>query len=52
MSLVFEHATFTVREDAAYSAKHATQVPKAAAWFGHIGESRGIEHLAVLSADN
>ena len=40
------------REDAEYSARHATEVPEAVAWFGHIGEARGIEHLAVLSADS
>ena len=40
------------REDAEYSAGHVTEVPEAAAWFSHIGESSGIEHLAVLSADN
>lgn len=40
------------REDAERSAKHIAEVPEAAAWFGHIAESRGIEHLAVLSADN
>jgi hypothetical protein len=36
------------REAAEYSAEHATEVPEAAAWFGHIHEFRGIEHLEVL----
>jgi hypothetical protein len=40
------------REDAEYSAGHVTEVPEAVAWFGHIGEARGIEHLTVLSADS
>jgi hypothetical protein len=39
------------REAAEYSAEHATEVPEAAAWFGHIHESRGIEHLEVLRTD-
>jgi len=39
-------------EDAGYSARHVTEVPEAVAWSGHIGESRGIEHLAILSADS
>ncbi len=39
-------------EDAEYSARHVTAVPEAVAWFGHIGEARGIEHLAILSADS
>jgi len=39
------------RDDAEYSAAHMTEVPEAAAWFTHIEESRGIEHLQVLSAD-
>lgn len=39
------------RDDAEYSAAHATEVPEAAAWFTHIDESRGIEHLQVLSDD-
>jgi hypothetical protein len=38
-------------EDAGYSAAHATEVPEAAAWFAHIAEFRGIEHLQVLSED-
>lgn len=38
------------REAAEYSAKHVTEVPEAAAWFAHIDESRGIEHLEVLRA--
>jgi hypothetical protein len=29
------------------AAKHVTEVPEAAAWFTHISESRGIEHLTV-----
>jgi hypothetical protein len=40
------------REDAEYSARHVTEVPEAVAWFGHIGEARGIEYLAILSADS
>jgi hypothetical protein len=36
------------REAAEYSAKHVTEVPEAAAWFAHIDQSRGIEHLEVL----
>jgi hypothetical protein len=32
-------------------AEHAAEVPEAAAWFTHISESRGIEHLTVASAD-
>jgi hypothetical protein len=39
------------RDDAEYSAAHVTEVPEAAAWFTHIDESRGIEHLRVLSSD-
>jgi hypothetical protein len=39
------------REEADYSAKHVTEVPQAAAWFAHIGESRGIEHLTVAYPD-
>jgi hypothetical protein len=39
------------RDDAEYSAAHVTEVPEAAAWFTHIDESRGIEHLEVLGAD-
>jgi hypothetical protein len=38
-------------EDAEYSARHVTELPEAVDWFGHIGESLGIEHLAILSAD-
>jgi hypothetical protein len=33
-----------------YAAKHAAGVPEAAAWFAHIDESRGIEHLKVRAA--
>jgi hypothetical protein len=39
------------RDDAEYSAAHVTEVPEAAAWFTHIDESRGIEHLQVLTTD-
>ena len=39
-------------EEAEYSARHVTEVPEAVAWFGHISESHGIEHLAIVSADN
>jgi ABC-type arginine transport system permease subunit len=35
------------RESAEHSAAHATEVSEAAAWFGHIDEFRGIEHLDV-----
>jgi len=38
------------REEAEHAAKHATEVPEAAAWFAHIDESRGIEHLEVRAA--
>jgi Antibiotic biosynthesis monooxygenase len=38
-------------EEAHYAATHVTEVPEAAAWFTHIAESRGIEHLKVLSQD-
>lgn len=37
------------RAEAEYSAAHVTEVPEAAAWFAHIGESRGIQHLEVLT---
>jgi hypothetical protein len=39
------------RDDAEYSAAHVTEVPEAAAWFTHIDEPRGIEHLHVLTTD-
>jgi hypothetical protein len=39
------------REDAEYPARHVTELPEAVAWLGHIGEARGIEHLAILSTD-
>jgi hypothetical protein len=39
------------RDDAEYSAAHVTEVPEAAAWFTHIDESRGTEHLQVLTTD-
>jgi hypothetical protein len=38
------------REEAEYAANHAAEVPEAAAWFAHIDESRGIEHLEVRAA--
>jgi hypothetical protein len=38
------------REEAEYAAKHAAEVPEAVAWFAHIDESRGIEHLQVRAA--
>ena len=38
------------REDAEHAAAHAADVPEAAAWFSHISESCGIEHLTVTSA--
>lgn len=37
------------REDAEYPAQHVTEIPEAAAWFTHIDQSHGIEHLTVLS---
>jgi hypothetical protein len=40
------------REEAEYSATHVTEVPEAVAWFGHISESGGTEHLTVLSTDS
>ena len=40
------------RADARHSAAHVTEVPEAAAWFTHIGQSRGIEHLTVRAADD
>lgn len=40
------------REHAEHSAAHTTEIPQAAAWFAHIGESRGIEYLAVRAADD
>lgn len=40
------------RENAEYSATHVAEIPEAVGWFGHIGESRAIEHLSVLSADS
>ncbi len=39
------------RPEAEHAAEHAADVPEAAAWFAHISESRGIEHLTVASAD-
>jgi hypothetical protein len=39
------------REDAEYAAEHVTEVAEVAAWFRHIDQSHGIEHLAVLSSD-
>ena len=39
-------------EEAEYSARHVTEIPEAVAWFGHISESHGIEHLAIVSADS
>src|SRR5262249_1179635 len=39
------------REQAEHAAGHVTEVPEAAAWFAHIGDSRGIEHLTVASVD-
>ena len=39
------------RQEAEHGAEHATEVPEATAWFTHISESHGIEHLTVASAD-
>jgi hypothetical protein len=35
------------REEAEQAAKHVNDVPAAKAWFRHIAESRGLEHLEV-----
>jgi hypothetical protein len=35
------------REEAEHAAKHVNDVPAAKAWFRHIAESRGLEHLEV-----
>ncbi len=40
------------RAEAEYAAAHVTEVPEAAAWFTYIDQSRGIEHLEVLSPDD
>jgi hypothetical protein len=40
------------RDDADYSARHVGEVPEAMAWFSHIDQSKGIEHLTVLSSDS
>jgi hypothetical protein len=37
------------REAAEYSAAHVGEIPEAVAWFAHIDQSRGIEHLEVLT---
>jgi hypothetical protein len=37
------------REQAENAAAHVTEVPEAAAWFSHIDQARGIEHLEVRS---
>ena len=37
------------RAQAEHAAVHVTEVPEAAAWFTHIDQSRGIEHLEVRS---
>jgi len=36
------------RAEAEHAAAHVTEVPEAAAWFAHIDESLGLEHLEVL----
>jgi hypothetical protein len=36
------------REDAEHAARHVNDVPEAKAWFGHIAESQGLEHLEVV----
>jgi hypothetical protein len=35
------------RAEAEHAAAHVTEVPEAVAWFAHIDESRGLEHLEV-----
>ena len=35
------------REDAEHAAKHVDGVPAAKAWFRHIAESRGLQHVEV-----
>jgi hypothetical protein len=39
------------RKAARNSAEHVTEIPEAVAWFAHIDESRGIEHIEVLTTD-
>jgi hypothetical protein len=38
---------WTSQQDAEYAAEHVGEVPEAVAWFAHIAESHGIEHLTV-----
>jgi hypothetical protein len=35
------------REDAEHAARHVNDVPEAKAWFRHIAESHGLQHLDV-----
>jgi hypothetical protein len=35
------------REEAVHAAKHVDGVPKAKAWFRHIAESHGLQHVGV-----
>jgi hypothetical protein len=35
------------REEAEHAARHVDRVPEANAWFGHIAESHGLEHVEV-----
>jgi hypothetical protein len=37
------------RKGAQNSAEHVTEIPEAAAWFARVDESRGIEHIEVLT---
>ena len=38
------------REQAEHAAAHVTDVPEAAAWFAHIDQSRGLEHVEVRTS--
>ncbi|GAB2880087.1 hypothetical protein GCM10022245_14030 [Streptomyces mayteni] len=38
------------REEAEEAARMITTIPECAAWFGHISESGGIRHVAVIDA--
>jgi hypothetical protein len=35
------------REEAVHAAKHVDDVPAAQAWFRHIAESHGLQHVEV-----
>jgi antibiotic biosynthesis monooxygenase len=39
------------RQHAEYSAQHVTEVPEAVAWFSHIEQSYGVEHLTVITSE-